>query len=63
MGGRPRRSCGLRSAVFVGDDRVVFNIGGNKYRLIVRISYVYKQVLVKFVGPHAEYDKIDASTV
>jgi mRNA interferase HigB len=53
----------FRSAVFVGDDRVVFNIGGNKYRLIVRISYVYKQVLVKFVGPHAEHDKIDASTV
>ena len=53
----------FRSADFVGDDRIVFNIGGNKYRLIVRISYVYKQVLVKFVGAHAEYDKIDASTV
>ncbi len=53
----------FRSADFVGDDRVVFNIGGNKYRLIVRVSYVYKQVLVKFVGTHAEYDKIDASTV
>jgi mRNA interferase HigB len=38
-------------------------VGGSKYRVIVRISYVYKQVLIKFVGTHAEYDKIDAATV
>ena len=48
---------------FVGDNRVVFNLGGNKYRLIVRVSYTYKQVLVKFVGAHSEYDKINAETV
>jgi mRNA interferase HigB len=53
----------FNSADFVGDSRVVFDVGGNKYRVIVRISYVYKQVLIKFVGTHAEYDKIDAATV
>lgn len=48
---------------FIGDNRVIFDLAGNKYRLIVHISYVYKRVLVKFVGTHAEYDKIDAETV
>ncbi len=51
------------SADFVGDNRVVFNIGGNKYRLVTRISYTFKQVLVKFVGTHAEYDRINVETV
>ncbi len=48
---------------FVGDKRVVFDIGGNKYRIVARISYEYKQMLIKFVGTHAEYDRIDAETV
>lgn len=48
---------------FVGDNRVIFDIGGNNYRLIVRISYPFKQVLVKFVGTHAEYDRIDPTSV
>lgn len=48
---------------FVGDNRVIFDLGGNKYRLIVRISYQYRRVLVKFIGTHAEYDRIDAETV
>jgi mRNA interferase HigB len=51
------------SADFVGDNRVVFDVGGNNYRLVVRISYRFKQVLIKFVGTHAEYDRIDAETV
>jgi mRNA interferase HigB len=51
------------SADFVGDNRVVFDIGGNNYRLVVRISYRFKQVLIKFVGTHADYDRIDAGTV
>ena len=51
------------SADFVGDNRVIFNIGGNKYRLIVRVSYEFRQVLIKFVGTHAEYDRIDPKTV
>jgi mRNA interferase HigB len=53
----------FNSADFLADDRVVFDIAGNKYRLIVRISYPYKRVQVKFVGTHAEYDRVDAKTV
>ena len=48
---------------FVADNRVIFDISGNKYRLIVRVAYSHKRVLIKFVGTHAEYDKIDARTV
>ncbi|HZK99796.1 MAG TPA: type II toxin-antitoxin system HigB family toxin [Caulobacteraceae bacterium] len=51
------------SADFLIDNRVVFDIGGNNYRLVARISYRYKQLLVKFVGSHADYDRIDAATV
>lgn len=47
----------VRSADFVGDDRVVFNVGGNKYLLVVRVHCVRKIVWVKFVGTHAEYDQ------
>ena len=53
----------FRSADFVGDNRVIFDVGGNKYRVVVRISYTFKQVLVKFVGTYAEYDRIDVETV
>lgn len=51
------------SASIVKDGRVVFNIGGNKYRLVVHINYSYGIVFIKFVGTHAQYDKIDAQTV
>jgi mRNA interferase HigB len=51
-----------RSASFVGD-RVVFNIAGNKYRLITRIKYPFRLVYVRFVGTHVEYDKIDVKEV
>jgi mRNA interferase HigB len=53
----------FNSADFLGDNRVVFDVGGNKYRIVVRVSYKFKQVLIKFVGTHAEYDRIDAETV
>jgi mRNA interferase HigB len=52
-----------RNASIVGDNRVVFNIGGNKYRLVVRVSYLYKAVMIKWFGIHQEYDKIDVTTV
>ena len=52
-----------RSASFVSDNRVVFNIGGNKHRLVVHLNYGLGIVLIKFVGSHAEYDEIDAATV
>jgi len=50
-------------ASFVADNRVVFNIAGNRYRLIVHVNYDYQIVYVKFVGTHAEYDRIDPGTV
>ncbi len=48
------------SASFLKDNRVVFNIKGNEYRLIVHIDYPRKIVRVKFIGTHAQYDKINA---
>jgi mRNA interferase HigB len=51
------------SASFLNGDRVVFNIGGNKYRLIVRVKYGPSVVLIRFIGTHSEYDAIDASEV
>ena len=51
------------NASIVADDRVVFNIGGNRFRLIVRIDYGRRIGFVRFVGTHAEYDRIDASSV
>jgi mRNA interferase HigB len=43
--------------------RVVFNIGGNKFRLVARINYPYRVVYIRFVGTHAEYDDIDPETI
>jgi mRNA interferase HigB len=51
------------SASFIGRNRVVFNIKGNNYRLIVAVAYRFGAIYVKFVGTHGEYDKIDAATV
>ena len=52
-----------RSASIVGGSRVVFNIKGNDYRLVVRVLYAYRVVYVRFVGTHAEYDAIDVEEV
>jgi mRNA interferase HigB len=48
---------------FVADNRIIFDIAGNKYRLVAHIAYRFKRVLVKFVGTHAEYDRIDPETI
>ncbi|RXH24400.1 toxin RelE [Bradyrhizobium nanningense] len=48
---------------FVGDNRAIFDVGGNKYRLVVHFSSKFKTALIKFVGTRAEYDGIDAETV
>lgn len=52
-----------KSASFIKDNRVIFNVCGNKYRLIVKINYFYGIVYIRFIGTHAEYDKIDSQTV
>jgi len=48
---------------FVGDNRLIFDIAGNKYRLIAHAAYPFKRVLIKFIGTHKEYDRIDPETV
>ena len=52
-----------RNASICGNNRVVFNIGGNKYRLVVEMQYRAGIVWVKFVGTHAQYDLINVETV
>lgn len=50
-------------ASIISDNRVVFNISGNKYRLIVHIRYDLQIAFIRFIGTHAEYDKINAKEV
>ena len=51
------------SASGVSGERVVFNIGGNKYRLVVKINYAAEIVYIRFTGTHEEYDRIDVSII
>jgi mRNA interferase HigB len=51
------------SVDFMAGNRVIFDIGGNKYRLVAHVSYKFGRLLVKFVGTHAAYDRIDPETV
>ena len=53
----------IGSASILKDGRVVFNIGGNRYRIVVWINYPYRIIYVRFIGTHSEYDLIDAQTV
>jgi len=52
-----------RNASLVANNRVVFNIKGNKYRLVVAVQYEYGIIYIRFIGTHQEYDKIDAATI
>lgn len=49
------------NASLVANDRVVFNIGGNKYRLVVRIAYSVRTIYIRFIGTHSAYDQIDVA--
>ncbi len=51
------------SASIIDGERVVFNVKGNQYRVVVAIKYRYHAVYIRFIGTHAEYDKIDAATI
>lgn len=51
------------SASILKDNRVVFNIKGNNYRLIVRINFHYQMMWIRFVGTHKEYNRVDANKI
>jgi mRNA interferase HigB len=51
------------NASLVGDNRVVINIKGNHYRLVIRIIFIYKTIQIKWFGTHTEYDMIDVATI
>lgn len=52
-----------RTADFLTDNRVIFNLGGNDYRIVVRVDYLQQALIIRWVGYHKDYDKIDASNV
>jgi mRNA interferase HigB len=53
----------FKNASILQDGRVVFNIAGNKYRLVVWINYTYRVVYIRFIGTHGRYDTIDVQTI
>ena len=52
-----------RDASFIGNGRVIFNIKGNNYRLVVAVHYDKYRMFIRFVGTHSEYDRINVETV
>ena len=52
-----------RDLCFIGNKRVIFNIKGNDYRLVVALHYDKRRMFIRFAGTHSEYDKIDAATI
>ena len=53
----------IRSASILKDGRAVFNVAGNKYRIVVWINYPYRVVYIRFIGTHRQYDAVDAQSV
>ncbi|MDP1896487.1 MAG: type II toxin-antitoxin system HigB family toxin, partial [Sulfurimicrobium sp.] len=51
------------TASILRDGRAVFNLAGNKYRLVVWVKYAYRVVYIRFIGTDAQYDRIDAQTI
>ncbi|MEM9275113.1 MAG: type II toxin-antitoxin system HigB family toxin [Cyanobacteria bacterium P01_F01_bin.143] len=52
-----------RNASFIANNRVIFNIKGNDYRLIIHVRYDISIIFIRFIGTHKEYDKIDAAII
>jgi mRNA interferase HigB len=63
LGSPQRGEAGFWQRSILKDGPVVFNIAGNKYRLVVWINYDYRVVSVRFIGTHKQYDEIDAQTI
>ncbi len=53
----------IRTASILKDGRVVFNVAGNKYRIVVWINYPYRVTYIRFIGTHRQYNRVDAQTV
>ena len=51
------------SLSIIPNERIVFNIKGNKYRIVAKVNFDYQIIWIRFVGTHAEYDKIDATKI
>jgi mRNA interferase HigB len=51
------------NASIIGEGRVVFNIKGNSYRLVILIDYEFQVIFIRFIGTHKQYDNIDAKTI
>ncbi len=60
---RQVRQADWANASILRDGRVVFNVAGNKYRIVVWINYPYRVVYIRFVGTHRQYDLIDAQSI
>lgn len=52
-----------RNASIIGSNRVVFNVKGNRYRLVVCVQYTYQIVFIRFIGTHQEYGRVNAETI
>lgn len=59
----PQQILQFYKATIVNGERVVFDIGGGKYRIVARINYKSETIFIRFVGTHGDYDKIDAGTI
>ena len=53
----------IRTASILGGNRIVFNVAGNKYRLVVHARYDLRRIYIRFVGTHRDYDRIDAEEI
>ena len=63
IGPYAHKFAGGRSASILKDGRAVFNIGGNKYRIVVWINYDHRVISIRFIGTHTQYDRVDAQTI